>query len=122
VCLGGDGVILHASHLFRSSIPPVVAFNLGSLGFMTNSTFNECAQVRCPQSKVHAQEPVWHGLMLTTQLLVQELSGVIYGSQQLDSCSLEYDSMEETGNTLGGCLAHAGSQPYTCATRVWHDC
>jgi NAD kinase len=23
VCLGGDGVILHASHLFRHNIPPV---------------------------------------------------------------------------------------------------
>ncbi|OEL20682.1 putative NAD kinase 2, chloroplastic [Dichanthelium oligosanthes] len=35
-CLGGDGVILHASNLFRTSVPPVVSFNLGSLGFLTS--------------------------------------------------------------------------------------
>ncbi len=35
ICLGGDGVILHASNLFRNAIPPVVSFNLGSLGFLT---------------------------------------------------------------------------------------
>ncbi|KAG8089554.1 hypothetical protein GUJ93_ZPchr0011g27374 [Zizania palustris] len=38
-CLGGDGVILHASNLFRTSIPPVVSFNLGSLGFLTSHKF-----------------------------------------------------------------------------------
>ncbi|KAM0908943.1 hypothetical protein ACQ4PT_015127 [Festuca glaucescens] len=38
-CLGGDGVILHASNLFRTSVPPVVSFNLGSLGFLTSHIF-----------------------------------------------------------------------------------
>ncbi|CAL9081742.1 unnamed protein product [Musa textilis] len=41
VCLGGDGVILHASNLFRGAVPPVVSFNLGSLGFLTSHTFEE---------------------------------------------------------------------------------
>lgn len=35
-CLGGDGVILHASNLFKGAVPPVVSFNLGSLGFLTS--------------------------------------------------------------------------------------
>lgn len=35
-CLGGDGVILHASNLFRGAVPPVISFNLGSLGFLTS--------------------------------------------------------------------------------------
>lgn len=35
-CLGGDGVILHASNIFRDAVPPVVSFNLGSLGFLTS--------------------------------------------------------------------------------------
>ncbi|GAB2289814.1 NAD kinase 2, mitochondrial [Dionaea muscipula] len=38
-CLGGDGVILHASNLFRGPVPPVVSFNLGSLGFLTSHAF-----------------------------------------------------------------------------------
>ncbi|KAB2093812.1 hypothetical protein E1A91_A02G122300v1 [Gossypium mustelinum] len=40
-CLGGDGVILHASNLFRGAVPPVVSFNLGSLGFLTSHTFED---------------------------------------------------------------------------------
>ncbi|KAL8485679.1 hypothetical protein ACS0TY_027821 [Phlomoides rotata] len=40
-CLGGDGVILHASNLFRDAVPPVVSFNLGSLGFLTSHTFDD---------------------------------------------------------------------------------
>ncbi|KAJ8450327.1 hypothetical protein Cgig2_004784 [Carnegiea gigantea] len=39
VCLGGDGVILHASNLFGGAVPPVVSFNLGSLGFLTSHNF-----------------------------------------------------------------------------------
>ncbi|KAJ8422430.1 hypothetical protein Cgig2_027860 [Carnegiea gigantea] len=40
-CLGGDGVILHASNLFRGPVPPVVSFNLGSLGFLTSHNFED---------------------------------------------------------------------------------
>uniref|UniRef100_A0A7N0TT24 DSP-PTPase phosphatase fused to NAD+ Kinase domain-containing protein n=1 Tax=Kalanchoe fedtschenkoi TaxID=63787 RepID=A0A7N0TT24_KALFE len=40
-CLGGDGVILHASNLFRGAVPPVVSFNLGSLGFLTSHAFKD---------------------------------------------------------------------------------
>lgn len=35
VCLGGDGLILHVSTLFKTAVPPVLSFNLGSLGFLT---------------------------------------------------------------------------------------
>jgi NAD+ kinase len=41
VCLGGDGVLLHASSLYKRAIPPVISFNLGSLGFLTNHTFDD---------------------------------------------------------------------------------
>ncbi|KAA8538417.1 hypothetical protein F0562_028035 [Nyssa sinensis] len=40
-CLGGDGVILHSSNLFRGAVPPVVSFNLGSLGFLTSHPFED---------------------------------------------------------------------------------
>ncbi|WVZ67378.1 hypothetical protein U9M48_016464 [Paspalum notatum var. saurae] len=35
VSLGGDGTVLWAASLFKGPVPPVVAFSLGSLGFMT---------------------------------------------------------------------------------------
>ncbi|XP_050363244.1 NAD kinase 2, chloroplastic [Argentina anserina] len=43
-CLGGDGVILHASNLFKGAVPPIVSFNLGSLGFLTSHTFDDYRQ------------------------------------------------------------------------------
>lgn len=39
VCLGGDGLILHISTLFKTAVPPVISFNLGSLGFLTPFQF-----------------------------------------------------------------------------------
>lgn len=39
ICLGGDGTLLYASLLFQQSVPPVMAFNLGSLGFLTPFRF-----------------------------------------------------------------------------------
>ncbi|XP_036918078.1 NAD kinase isoform X3 [Sturnira hondurensis] len=39
ICLGGDGTLLHASSLFQGSVPPVMAFHLGSLGFLTPFNF-----------------------------------------------------------------------------------
>ena len=44
-CLGGDGVILHASNLFRDAVPPVVSFNLGSLGFLTSHSVSNITLV-----------------------------------------------------------------------------
>lgn len=44
VCLGGDGVILHASTIFSAAVPPIVSFNLGSLGFLTAHPFHHFQQ------------------------------------------------------------------------------
>lgn len=35
ICLGGDGTVLYVNTLFQKVMPPVMAFNLGSLGFLT---------------------------------------------------------------------------------------
>lgn len=40
MCLGGDGTLLYASLLFQKSVPPVMAFHLGSLGFLTPFQFD----------------------------------------------------------------------------------
>ncbi|RXG67741.1 NAD kinase [Armadillidium vulgare] len=40
ICLGGDGTLLYASSLFQQSVPPVMAFHLGSLGFLTPFKFD----------------------------------------------------------------------------------
>jgi hypothetical protein len=35
VCLGGDGLLLHASMMFQGPFPPLLAISGGSLGFLT---------------------------------------------------------------------------------------
>nr|CAB3264186.1 NAD kinase-like [Phallusia mammillata] len=39
ICLGGDGTLLYAASLFQQSMPPVIAFSSGSLGFLTSHKF-----------------------------------------------------------------------------------
>lgn len=46
VCLGGDGTILYANTLFgESRVPPVVAFALGTVGFLTPFRVDEFESV-----------------------------------------------------------------------------
>lgn len=61
VCLGGDGVILHTSQLFRTHVPPIVAFHLGSLGFLSQHSFES---------------------------VVEDLESVIYGRSNPDACKM----------------------------------
>ena len=45
VALGGDGTLLWAANLFpHSSVPPIVAFAMGSLGFLTPFDISEMAK------------------------------------------------------------------------------
>jgi len=41
ILLGGDGTVLYSSWLFQRIVPPVLAFAMGSLGFLTKFDFNE---------------------------------------------------------------------------------
>jgi len=46
VCLGGDGLLLHiCASVFGEQVPPIVAFNLGSLGFMNPFEFPQLRPV-----------------------------------------------------------------------------
>ena len=45
VCLGGDGLLLHAASLFGSAMPPLISFKLGSLGFLTTHKCGPAAAV-----------------------------------------------------------------------------
>ncbi|PSK60757.1 NAD(+) kinase [Elsinoe australis] len=41
ITLGGDGTVLYTSWLFQRIVPPVLAFSLGSLGFLTTFKFED---------------------------------------------------------------------------------
>lgn len=46
ICLGGDGTILNVSHVFQQQqIAPILAFNFGTLGFLSNFQFDNHQEV-----------------------------------------------------------------------------
>lgn len=49
VCLGGDGLLLHAAALLGPALPPLISFKLGSLGFLTTH--------RRASSRMHGWRP-----------------------------------------------------------------
>lgn len=66
VCLGGDGVILHASTLFAGAVPPVLSFGLGSLGFLTSHSFGAFRdEVR---DVIHGNEKTMDGVFITLRM------------------------------------------------------
>ncbi|KAG9391970.1 Inorganic polyphosphate/ATP-NAD kinase [Carpediemonas membranifera] len=45
ITLGGDGTLLYVCSMFHETIPPVLSFNVGSLGFLTPFTADEVDEV-----------------------------------------------------------------------------
>ncbi|KAK4493360.1 hypothetical protein RD792_017746 [Penstemon davidsonii] len=107
-CLGGDGVILHASNLFRGAVPPVVSFNLGSLGFLTSHTFddykNDLRQV------IHGNNTT-DGIYITLRMRLR--------------CEIFRDGKAKTGkvfDVLNEIVVDRGSNPYLSKIECYeHD-
>jgi len=46
IALGGDGTVLHISHLFKGTVcPPILGFNLGTIGFLLPFAPVDCLDV-----------------------------------------------------------------------------
>ncbi|KNZ45228.1 hypothetical protein VP01_835g5 [Puccinia sorghi] len=46
IALGGDGTVLHISHLFKRTVcPPILGFNLGTIGFLLPFAPVDCLEV-----------------------------------------------------------------------------
>ncbi|KAJ1854786.1 hypothetical protein LPJ73_002425 [Coemansia sp. RSA 2703] len=52
VTLGGDGTVLYTSWLFQTTVPPIIPFHLGSLGFLT--VFDHRHARRVLDSAIHS--------------------------------------------------------------------
>ncbi|XP_039510498.1 NAD kinase b isoform X1 [Pimephales promelas] len=79
ICLGGDGTLLYASSLFQGSVPPVMAFRLGSLGFLTPFKF---------ESFKTEVDKVFEGnaaIILRSRLKVKVVKGMFQRNEQLFS-------------------------------------
>ncbi|KAI5083102.1 hypothetical protein GOP47_0002845 [Adiantum capillus-veneris] len=100
VCLGGDGVILYASNIFRNAVPPVVSFNLGSLGFLTAHPFDDFMQDL--RAIIHGNTMV-EGVYITLRMRLR--------------CELFRNSKPVPGkvfDVLNEVVVDRGSNPYLC--------
>eukprot|EP00250_Pteridium_aquilinum_P010001 c19082_g1_i1 orf=471-3578(+) len=100
VCLGGDGVILHASNIFRNAVPPVVSFNLGSLGFLTAHPFEDFMQDL--RAIIHGNTMV-EGVYITLRMRLR--------------CELFRNGKSVPGkvfDVLNEVVVDRGSNPYLC--------
>uniref|UniRef100_A0A673KTN5 NAD(+) kinase n=1 Tax=Sinocyclocheilus rhinocerous TaxID=307959 RepID=A0A673KTN5_9TELE len=77
ICLGGDGTLLYASSLFQGSVPPVMAFHLGSLGFLTPFKFES---FRTEVDKVFEGNAA---IILRSRLKVKVVKGTFQRNEQL---------------------------------------
>ncbi|KAM6982197.1 NAD kinase isoform 1-T1 [Tautogolabrus adspersus] len=103
ICLGGDGTLLYASSLFQESVPPVMAFHLGSLGFLTPLKFDTY------QSQVTQMIEGNTAIVLRSRLKVRvfkenwdkkarvDENGIILTNGDMDSCRkpLQYQVLNE---------------------------
>ncbi|XP_060912649.1 NAD kinase isoform X2 [Labrus mixtus] len=103
ICLGGDGTLLYASSLFQESVPPVMAFHLGSLGFLTPLKFDTY------QSQVTQIIEGNTAIVLRSRLKVRvfkenwdkkarvDENGIILTNGDMDSCRkpLQYQVLNE---------------------------
>ncbi|CAI5500413.1 unnamed protein product [Closterium sp. Naga37s-1] len=100
VCLGGDGVILHASNIFSSSVPPIVSFNLGSLGFLTAHPYEQYKQDL--KAVIHGQEQT-AGVYITLRMRLK--CEVVKGGQAVPG---------KVFDVLNEVVVDRGSNPYLC--------
>ena len=140
VCLGGDGVVLHASNLFPGAMPPVISFNLGSLGFLTNHWHEEyhkdLIQLNANQSKLvssynHLVE-LSHVLQKCDDIFSEarssdmavvprSLSSADLSSQGSENTELQLAPLPPVGGDLergGGGAARSGSRSGVAETRL----
>ncbi|KAI4881661.1 hypothetical protein NFI96_030699 [Prochilodus magdalenae] len=96
ICLGGDGTLLYASSLFQGSVPPVMAFHLGSLGFLTPFKF---------ESYKTEVDKVFEGnaaIVLRSRLKVKVVKGLFQRREQLSKSKENGTGPQNHINTESG--------------------
>lgn len=113
ICAGGDGTLLYASSLFQNSVPPVMAFNFGSLGFLLPFEFSEFKK---KIDFVLRGDNV--GLVLRSRLIALISSNVLEGSKPWS-----INRMEEQDHylVLNEVVVDRGDMPYLCQLNLYID-
>lgn len=130
ITLGGDGTVLYTSWLFQRTVPPVLSFALGSLGFMTNFNYADYQGIlenafrdgvvvslrlrfECTVMRSKARLRDSHARFLTSRDLVEELMG----EEGEDTLTHTPDRAYEILNDVVLDRGPNPSMPYPCNPR-----
>lgn len=78
ITLGGDGTVLFTSSLFQRSVPPVMSFSLGSLGFLTTFQFEDFRE----SLKIVLEKGIRTNLRMRLSCRVHKADGTLVCEQQ----------------------------------------
>jgi NAD+ kinase len=117
ICLGGDGTLLYASSLFQSSVPPVLAFHFGSLGFLSPFDFSDFKH-----EVDRVLEGVHVGLVLRTRLKCEIFRGGIHDDTFYDK-KPTIRGVESKNHVLAlnEVVVDRGDTPYLCQLDLFID-
>lgn len=125
LALGGDGTVLYASWLFQRVVPPVLAFSLGSLGFLTKFDYE-----RFPETLTRAfQEGITVSLRLRFEATVmrsqirkgrggRDLVEELIGEESEDNHTHKPDG---THNILNEIVVDRGPNPTMSTIELFGD-
>ena len=100
--LGGDGTLLYASSLFQKFMPPILAFNFGSLGFLAPINFDNFESELNNVLEGHAK------IMLRARLRC------ILTNKNDQDALFEDEGLETNQLVLNEVVIHRGSFPHLC--------
>ncbi|KAI9496252.1 ATP-NAD kinase-like domain-containing protein [Zychaea mexicana] len=107
ITLGGDGTMLHLSSLFPKAVPPVVCFNLGTLGFLMSFQFKYFKHVLSDMTAGKAS------LMLRMRLFCS--------LHQSDGRRISVDGKEVGKQVMNEVSLHRGRYPHLTAIGCYVD-
>ncbi|KAL0262835.1 hypothetical protein SLS55_001809 [Diplodia seriata] len=113
LALGGDGTVLYASWLFQHVVPPVLAFSLGSLGFLTKFDYGSYRQTLTKAFN--------EGITVSLRL---RFEGTVMRSQKREKCggNTPRDLVEELiGEESEDCHTHHPDGTYNILNEVVLD-
>lgn len=123
VCLGGDGTILYASTLFQQSCPPVLAMNMGSLGFLCPFDFKDYKEY--VKTVLHGDVPLLlrNRLLCTFEKSPDSPSSSVNSSssseQPAEVVDQENDVVVQPSFSLNEIVVGRGPSPFLSNLDLW---
>ena len=110
VTVGGDGTVLWTSSLFNGPCPPLLAFNMGTLGFMTPNTPNEHEETLRAFTSRAVQLNLRRRLACRVVRATRDARGRVVGTAEESTCTV-----------LNEIVVDRGPSPYLTNVEVFCD-